>query len=162
MGWLTRKLDTLMAAAFAGTAGAVVSQLQEFIQQYLQRIGGHLDEAQRNYQTVLESERYREMAQQTRDILINDALGRVQEIQASHDAIANAGFMAKPFVFLTHMDRIIATRTLENFTPALPVDVESLIYAAIGLVVGFVIYELLKLPFALMFRGKSKDRTART
>ena len=154
MGWITRKLDTLVAAVFAGTAGASVSQLQEFIQQYLQRIGGHLDEAQRNYQTILESDRYREMAQQTRDILLNDALGRVQEIQASHDAIANAGFMARPYVFLVNMDRTIAARTLENFTPALPVDVESLIYAAIGLVVGFAVYELLKLPFALMFRRK--------
>ncbi len=159
MAWITRKLDTLVAAAFAGTAGASVSQLEEFVQQYLQRIGGHLDEAQRNYQTILDGERYRDMAQQTREILLGDAAARVHEIQSAYNAISEAGFMGKPVAFLAHMDQTIALRTIENFTPALPITVESLIYAGIGLVLGFVVYELIKLPFSLLFRGDRKSRS---
>jgi len=154
MGWLVRKLDMLGGAVFAGTAGAATSQLQAFIGQYLQRLGGHLDEAVRNYETILGSDRYQSIAPQTRDLILGDAQARVEEIRTVHDAILNAGLFTKPFVFLSRLDTGIAERTLEHFTPALPLDVEGLVYSAMGLLTGFVVYELIKLPFGLAFRKR--------
>jgi len=154
MRWLLGKVDTLTGAVFTGAAGAALSQLSAFIQQYLQRLGGHLDEARRNYDLLLGAERYRQLDQAAREILANDALARVNEIQGAHDAIVNAGLFARPFVFLRHLDTDVAERTLAQFKPALPVDTEGLVYAGLGLVLGLALYELLKLPFAAAFRHR--------
>lgn len=156
MGWLLRKLDTIGGAVFAGVAGAAVSQFQAYVQQYVQRLGGHLDEAQRIVETIQNSERYRTMAATARDLILADARARVDEIRAALDAIDGAGMLAKPFVFVAHIDTEIAARTLDNFSPALPVDAASLIYAGMGLIVGLVLWGIVKAPFALVFRGHKR------
>lgn len=160
MGWLLRKLDTIGGAVFAGVAGAAVSQLQAFIQQYVQRLGGHLDEAQRNVDTLLNSDRYQAMAADARDLIVADARARVDEIRSALDAIDGAGLFAKPFAFLAHLDAGVAARTLESFAPALPVDAASLIYAGMGLIAGLVLWALVKAPFALVFRRRRKGGEA--
>lgn len=162
MGWLMRKLDTLGGAVFAGVAGAAVSQFQAFVQQYVQRLGGHLDEAQRVYETIQNSERYRALAAEARDVLLTDAHARVEEIRAALDALDRAGLFAKPFVFIAHFDPGIASRTLESFSPALPVDMASLVYAGMGLIAGLVLWGIVKAPFALIFRRRRKERKAGT
>jgi uncharacterized protein YacL len=48
------------------------------------------------------------------------------------------------------MDRTIAEATLANFTPALPLDTASLVYALIGIIIGLLLYELVKLPLRLL------------
>lgn len=156
MGWLLRKLDMLIGGAIAGTAGAAASQLQAFILQYLQRLGGHVDEARRAYDTVLHGQRYQDMAAPARDLIARDALERVNELQAAHDAIQGAGLVAKPFVFARHVDMAIAQRTWEAFTPALPIDAGGLIYAGMGLIAGLVLYEIAKAPLAL---GRRREKT---
>jgi Protein of unknown function (DUF2937) len=158
MRWFIRKLDSLIGAAFAGTWGAVVSQFQAFVHQYLQRLGGHIDEANRNYQIILDSDRYREMDAVTRDVITGDALARVKELKSVYDAITDADIFTRPYEFLVHVDSVIAERTFESFEPALPVDLESLIYAGVGLVLGFIVFEIIKAPLALLFRGKPRER----
>lgn len=160
MGWLLRKLDMLGGAVFAGTAGAATSQLQAFIQQYLQRLGGHLDEARRNYETILNSDRYQAIDAQTRDLIVNDALARVREIRNVHDAILSADIFSKPFAFLTNLDPDVAHRTLEHFTPALPLDMEGIVYSGMGLIIGFIAYEIVKVPFSFLGRKKRRGKSA--
>jgi hypothetical protein len=55
------------------------------------------------------------------------------------------------------MDRAIAEATLTNFNPSLPLDSASLVYSLIGIMLGWLIYELIKLPFAVLGR---RHRTA--
>lgn len=159
--WLFRKLDSLVGAAFAGTWGAVVSQFQAFVHQYLQRLGGHIDEAKRNYALILDSDRYRQMDTASRDIIADDARARVDELQSAFDAVTGADLLTRPYEFLVNVDSAIAERTLENFKPAVPVDLESLIYAGAGLVLGFVFFELIKAPFAILLRGARRKKTPR-
>ncbi|MGB0514818.1 MAG: DUF2937 family protein, partial [Wenzhouxiangellaceae bacterium] len=47
MSWLTRRLDHLGSAAFGGAGGLSLSQAPAFTNAYLQRLGGHIDEARR-------------------------------------------------------------------------------------------------------------------
>lgn len=152
MAWLLRKLDTLTGAVVAGTAGAAASQLQAFIGQYLQRLGGHIDEARRTCDTILHGERYLAMAAPARQLLAQDALVRLDDLQGAHDAIQGAGLLGKPFAFVAHIDLEIARRTAENFTPALPLDLAGLTYAGMGLIAGLILYEIVKAPFAAMGR----------
>ena len=160
MAWLLRKLDTLGGAVVAGTGGAATSQLQAFIGQYLQRLGGHIDEARRTYDTILTGDHYRQMAEAARQAIAQDALARVNDLEGARNAIQGAGLLTKPFVFAAHLDLGVARGTWEAFTPALPVDLAGLVYTAMGLVAGLILYEIVKAPLGAMGRRR-KARPAR-
>ncbi len=160
MGWLLRKVDMLGGAVIGGGAGAAASQLQAFMVQYLQRLGGHLDEAQRALDAIGQGERYRQMDGATREMIAGDALARVNELRAAHEAILQGDLMSRPFAFFRHLDLAIAERTWEGFTPALPLDTAGLVYAGTGLLLGLILYELVKAALALPFRRRRGERAA--
>jgi len=136
--------------------GAVLfSQLPEFIQQYLQRLGGHLDEARRQL------EQFRAVAAQsdlTLDQLIARNLGsgeptvarlgrviqatteRVDALAAADAAIRQASMLSRPFVFLRHLDFSIVHATWTIFKPAVPTTVEGLFYSACGVLLALAFY----------------------
>ena len=51
-------------------------------------------------------------------------------------------------------DRDIASATADAFTPAMPLDPNSLIYAVIGLALGWAIWELLQWPVKARVRKR--------
>lgn len=159
MGWFRRKLDTLGGAVCAAIAGAAASQLDAFVQQYLQRLGGHLDEARRHYESVLAPDRYRGMDPAARHLLIDDAQARFEQIRNAFRSLAEAGMLSRPVVFLADLDMEIAARTLEQFRPALPADLTGLVYAGAGLILGLIVYELIKWPFAIFKRERAGRRS---
>ena len=161
MGWFARKLDSLIGAVMAGVCGAAASQLDIFIQQYLQRLGGHMDEAQRTYAAMLDGDRYRDFAPAARQVLIEDARARVEEIQLAFHAIAEADLFHRPFAFLAQLDGTIAARTFEQFRPALPLDPAGLVFAGTGLVLGLLVYELIKAPITIaLWRRRKRNALA--
>ena len=156
MSWLTRKIDSLAGAVFAGVFGASASQFDIFVQQYLQRLGGHVDEAQRALTNILEGERYRDFAPASRQVLLDDAQQRVEELQGAVQAIAHSELFTRPFTFFAHVDREIAARTFEQFRPALPLDLAGLVFTAYGVLLGLIVYEMIKAPFAVaLWRRRS-------
>ena len=137
--------------------GAVgLSQAPEFFQQYLQRLGGHLDEARRllsNYETLARQSgiTVRELIEVNRaqadqrivkqgDILA-DLVTRVESLAAAETALREASVWDRPFVFLAHVDSSIAARTWEVFKPAVPVTAEGFVYAAVGMVLALALYQ---------------------
>ncbi len=124
---LGRRIDRLIAAGLATLAGGAGSQLIAFVQQYQQRLGGHLDEALLFQQRILAL-----AGGDGGERLVEAAAARVAELQRAADAIAGAGPFAKPFVVLGHLDRAIAAGTLKDFQPALALDSASLGYTAAG------------------------------
>ena len=119
-----------LAVGLAAILGAALfSQLPEFFQQYLQRLGGHLDEARR--------------LQESTPALA----GRVTELAAAHDSLVAATVWSRPYAFASHLQPDIAANTLGIFHPALPLPFEGLAYAAIGMVVGVGILRIVTWPF---------------
>lgn len=131
-GVLDRVLCVLGTIAF--------SQIPEFMQQYLQRLGGHLNEARRQLA------QFRNVAEQsgiTLDRLITQtgtnadpavarlggvmtgAIDRVDELQAAQQAIVDASIWERPFVYLRNLDPEIARATWAVFKPAVPTTVEG-------------------------------------
>ena len=149
MGWLARKLDSIVGAVFAAVGGTSFSQLQAFMHQYLQRLGGHFDEAQRHLTEVSQGDRYQGLGGPARQSLIEAAQRRVTDIQAAYDALRGADPLVKPFAFARHIDPDLALRVLPDFQPSIPIDTASLVYAGAGFVLGLLAYEILKLPFSL-------------
>lgn len=134
MSWLARKLDTLTGAVFAALGGMSATQLPAFIHQYLQRLGGHLDEARRGVANL-----------------------RLAELQSAYDALREADAVYQPFIFFSHLDIEIAQRVLADFHPALPFDTVGVIYGAAGLLAGLAVYEIFKLPFKMIFSGRARN-----
>jgi hypothetical protein len=158
-------------------AGAVLfSQAPEFMQQYLQRLEGHLDEAR------LAVDRFRDAAAQSGMTLgqleatagqnpnpaigrlgavVHESLARVDTLAASDAALRGASAVTRPFVFLAHADWGIARATLSIYRPAVPTTLEGAAYAAIGIVFMVGLYHLgVKRPIARHLRRRAEARTA--
>jgi hypothetical protein len=151
--WLDRIVDRILAVAGA----LVFSQAPEFFQQYLQRLGGHLDEARR---TLAQFERTAAEAGLTLDRFITQtstnydqavaklaqvmtaAVERVQHLDAAFTALRDASVWTRPFAFLRHLDGAIAHATWTDYKPAVPTTAEGFIYAAAGMLVFLGIYHL--------------------
>jgi hypothetical protein len=169
-----RLLDRLLCVG-----GAVLfSQLPEFMQQYLQRLEGHLDEARH----VLD--RFKDAAARSGMSLdqlisgtaqnpdpsmgrlgavVREAVSRVNDLSAADDALRHASIWAKPFVFLAHMDRGIARATLAIYKPAVPTTAEGLVYAGFGIVFILSLYHLaVRGPIARRLRMRAAGRAAAT
>ncbi|MFH1499970.1 MAG: DUF2937 family protein [Verrucomicrobiota bacterium] len=137
-------------------AGAVAfSQFPEFIQQYLQRLGGHLDEARRQVakftetaaQSNLSLPQFIDRTAANGDTAVaklggvmQEAVDRVNELSFANAAIHDASLWERPFVFLRHVDPEIASATWSIYQPAVPTTVEGLIYALMGVVVTLCLY----------------------
>jgi len=149
----------------------MASQFPEYAQQYTQRLGGAVDE--------LRSITARFDAQATAAGLTRDQA--IAHYAASPDSFLKeqGGSMTKTFARyqqlttllaevrgdgpidrLRHLpdyfDTDIGARTLDDFKPAVPATEEGLLYALVGLIVGYALtsalWSLLMLPFRLLFR----------
>jgi len=148
MRWALRKIDSLVGTVVAATTGLLASQLLAFIHAYQQRLGGHLDEARRA-QTEL-------LAQHVAPAVGNEpfrarmtelAQARVDALDSAYRAIDQAGAFTRPFAFFSHLDQQIAVSTARVFHPAIPFDMPSLAFGAAGMILGWMLWELVKAPF---------------
>ncbi len=159
--------------------GAVLfSQAPEFMQQYLQRLGGHLDEARfqlQQFQSAaaqsgLTLERLISQTAANADPAVNrlggvmtSAVVRVDSLEAAQSAIQHASLWTRPFVFLRHLDPAIAQATWGIFKPAVPTTTEGLVYALLGMLVLTGLYHFgLKYPLACLARGRARRKAGRT
>ncbi|HKB92475.1 MAG TPA: DUF2937 family protein [Opitutaceae bacterium] len=164
-------LDRLLCVS-----GAILfSQLPEFIQQYLQRLGGHLDEARRQLaqfegvarQSNLTLDQFIEKTSANTEPsvarlgeVMHQTVLRVQDLTSSEIAIRNASLFARPFVFLQHMDGSIAHATWSVFQPAVPTTIEGLLYAGIGVILMLGVYHGgVKFPLQHAFRKRTLQRS---
>jgi len=158
-------------------AGAVLfSQAPEFMQQYLQRLEGHLDEAR------LAVDKFRDAAAQagmTLDQLVasaaqnpdpamgklggvvHGAVARVDTLAAADAALRGASLLSRPFVFLSHADWGIARATLSIYRPAVPTTAEGLAYSALGIIFILGLYHLgVRRPIVRHLRRREAARLA--
>ena len=169
--------EGLLDRALCVIGTVIFSQIPEFMQQYLQRLGGHLDEARRQLQQFHQTA---EQSGLTLDRLIGqttanadpavaklggvmtEAMTRVDTLASAQAAIHDASLWTRPFVFLRHMDPAIAHATWSIFKPAVPTTLEGLVYALSGMLVLLGLYHLgIKLPVSRAWARRSARKTAR-
>jgi Protein of unknown function (DUF2937) len=156
--------------------GAVLfSQIPEFIQQYLQRLGGHLDEARRqlghfqeiatNAGLTLDGLMARSQGSPEPTViqlgrLIRDTASRVDALAAAEAGIRSASLFSRPLVFLRHLDLSITRATWAVFKPAVPTTVEGLVYAGLGVLLMLALYYGgVKYPVRRAWRRRTERRT---
>jgi len=156
MSWVTRKCDNLGSAVSGAGGGMGLSQAPAFTQAYLQRLGGHLDEARRTLELVERGILVPELTDIEREQAARGFADRVAELEATYSAIADASPLLQPVLMLRHSDSEIAQRAWEAFTPAVPVDAPSLIWTGLGVILALLVYELVKSPAAIVRRRRRK------
>jgi hypothetical protein len=156
--------DSLLDRALCVIGAVAFSQIPEFMQQYLQRLGGHLDEARRQ---LLQFQQAAAHSGLTLDRLIgqtaanadpavsklggvmSEAMDRVAALETAQSAIQNASLWSRPFIFVQKVDPAIAHATWTIFKPAVPTTAEGLVYALIGMLVLIAVYHLgIRYPIA--------------
>ncbi len=162
-----RFVDSLADRICAVFGAAAFAQFPAYLAQYLQRLGGHRDEAARNV------EKYREIAAET-GMTIQEYAGRLASsgdevimktgrkiagdidrldaLSRALQELQEAPAFKKFFLFLKNMDFDIARAAWGDFTPGLPLTPEGAAYAAAGVVAGMLLYFIVKKLFLLIAR----------
>ena len=166
--------DGLMDRILCVLGAVVCSQLPEFIQQYLQRLGGHLDEARRQLaqfqevaaqsgvtleQLIAKTRASVEPAVAQLATVMRETVERVDALASAESALRNASILTRPFVFLRHIDLSIAHATAAIFRPAVPTTPEGLVYAALGMLLALGLYHgVVKYPVRRLQRRRAVNR----
>ena len=154
MRWTLRKCDALLGTFLAAVAGVAFAQLPAFIQQYLQRLGGHVDEAQLSLVQITTNASVRTLDAPARQVLTVSLEQRVSALESGEQAISGASASVRPFIFMRELDTDIAMATLRAFEPAVPLSSAGLIYGLAGIGAGWLLYELLKVSAGLVVRRR--------
>lgn len=167
--------DSLIDRLLCVFGAILFSQGPEFMQQYLQRLGGHLEEARRHLATFqqtatqagLSLDRFIAQTAANADPAVaklggvmTGAADRVASLQSAHDALLHSALWERPFVFTRHLDLGIARATGLVYQPAVPTTAEGLVYALAGMLALLVLYHFgFKRVIALFGRRGSAQPT---
>ncbi|MEQ9489636.1 MAG: DUF2937 family protein [Alphaproteobacteria bacterium] len=138
----------------SGLVGAVLlSQFPAFHQQYMQRLGGHIDELRLSVAALDERaenaglDRYayiRRLTGNTDPIVVTegDALaamvGRYVDLSASMERLSSLPAHYRAGALLLELDRKIGLATLRAFQPALPLTLNGVGHALAGFFIGYL------------------------
>ena len=139
-------------AAILGAAGS--AQFPEFFQQYLQRLGGRLDQTHDDLARLLADvqelgltlEAYLQelmasgstAAKQTAEREL-ERIDQAERLEQAYYALREAAPWEKPLAFVENFDTQIAEDTLQAFAPAMPATTEGLVYAGVGMLIGLIL-----------------------
>lgn len=141
----------------AALGAAVFAQFPAFYQQYLQRLGGRLDQARLDVARIAQDAAIlgRSVQAYVEELLASgteaarlaarrelERLEGADQLQSAYAALRDASPLERPIAFLQHLDGTLARDTLQVFQPAVPVTLEGLLYGAAGLVAGLLLLSL--------------------
>jgi hypothetical protein len=159
--WVARKVDSFLAAAVIAVAAIVASQGQVFMTQYMRHLGSQLDAARAQVTAVETGLRYKLMSDTVRGEIEKDTRNRAHALQSEYDAVAKTNIFARPSALARNGDPTLMRGTWHEFVPGLPLTPEDIAYMAVGMVAGFVLYEVIKLPFLFLLREPRRRKFRR-
>lgn len=142
--YITRKADNVGAAVSGLAGGLALGQFPQYLAQYLQRLGGHIDQA----------------ASSATEFNVPELAQRATEMKTGLEHIVNASTLGKLGEFAQHINLEVAKRTLEHYTPGMTFNQEGLLYAGVGAAAALVCYELAKGVIGYALGGKSEPAQA--
>ncbi|MBW3012653.1 DUF2937 family protein [Candidatus Woesearchaeota archaeon] len=131
--YVGKKVDMIGAAASSISSGLALGQFPQYIAQYVQRLGGHIDEA-----------RYA-----SQEFNVPELAERASRLQHGLEAITTSSSFGKLFAFIQHVDIGIAKKVLSAYTPGMAMDTEGLMYCGAGALTGLGLYEVGKFGVAV-------------
>ncbi len=167
-----RFLNGLLDRAFALLGALLLAQFPQFYGQYLQRLGGHIDELRRTVEVYEQAaatlgislEQYIEehLAAESEVIIssgkvISNLVDRLWQMEASFQALIQATPFTRWLIFLREADWAVVRQCLNRFTPGVPTTAEGLAYAGAGLLLGWGVYALCKTLITTAFKREKAE-----
>ena len=156
MSWLSRRLDHLGSAGFGAAGGLGLSQAPAFVQAYLQRLGGHIDEARRTVEGMQSGKLLPWLDDAARSLGAAELNARLVELEALRERLLEAPPWWRPARLLRDADWSIAGRAMQDFVPAVPLDPASLLWTVAGVVIATLAWETLGIPRWYIQRRRSR------
>ena len=145
----------ILYGLIATISGLGSAQFPAFFLQYLQRLGGRLDQVRADVERLRQDaaktgyslETYiRELGSSDNPIAQAAAqreaerLENLAALSQAYDSLSAANSWERPALFARHFDRAVAEDTLTIFQPALQLTPEAAIYAGFGIVLGLILF----------------------
>lgn len=142
----------IVAGAFIG------SQIPQFMQQYTQRLAGNVEALQKligqlNHMASLSQktlEKYIQKFKISEDPdfvqqgdFMQGILNRWEELHEALVHLNQSSIWVRPYYFLKDLQADIAHSTISSFHPGLSLTLEGLCYAGIGMILGWIFYQIL-------------------
>ncbi len=152
MSWMLQKLDVFLAGVVIAAAGIFASQSQIFAVQYIRHADVQLVEARAHLEDVQGGLRFRTMGDQVRGELEAEAKAQVAKLEGAGARVRDANFLIRPLVMYRQGEPSLIDATHRDFVPALPKSAGLIAFTILGMLIGFAIYEAIKLPLAVLAR----------
>ncbi len=154
----------------AGLVLAVVlSQAPEFVQQYRQRLGGAIDalapivsafdalsrdEGLSRAEALARLERNPDTLAVGQTRITADAIERYDALRRQQAELSTAAGFERLVIFGRGLDPTLASRTFEDFRPAVPATVEGAFHAGGGFVLGYGLAAVIARGCTALFRRR--------
>lgn len=141
----------------SGLLGAgLFSQFPAFYDQYVQSLGGRLDQARLHAARIAAAAReqglsvdaYLRHFAENSDTAVRPqaevmaaALADTERLGTALQVLTHAHLGARPLALLRHMDPDVAAATAERFAPAAPLGLEGVIYAGLGALLALALFQ---------------------
>ncbi|HKL53835.1 MAG TPA: DUF2937 family protein [Wenzhouxiangellaceae bacterium] len=158
MKWLARRLDHLGSATAGGAGGLGFSQAPAFTHAYLQRLGGHIDEARRTIDKLATGDILPWLGGESREQAVAELSLRLSELERFQQVLLDSPALLRPLTLMRHADWSIARGAAEAFVPAIPVDPASIVWTLTGVILAALAWDATKIPF--WAAGKMRARRA--
>jgi len=144
---MIRLLGRTLVGIAAVIGALLASQFPEFAQQYRQRLGGALDEAQHIVSdfdaSIAEAGLTRQQAldryNQSDDILLRNqgthterSIDRYNQLLMQRTRLAEASPYGRPIIVLSYPDTRLIKGTWDDYEPSVPVTADGLVWGALG------------------------------
>lgn len=159
-------VDAFCSRVSAALGALILVQFPNFVVNYLQRLGGHIDELKRmldqynqaaamtgktfeQYVILHKTSNVPEIAQTGR--IIESSAERYLALKSALDEISQSPSLLKFFAFLKNADYEIFKSTLVNYTPGFSFNTECIFYALAGLAAAAFAYFIIKIMLKTLF-----------
>jgi hypothetical protein len=161
--WISALLDRI----FVVMGAFIFSQIPIFMQQYRMQLTGHVAELRLQVglmqQVALSTgktlEQFIQKFTQSSDAdfagqgeIMNGMVSRLQTLSDGLTALNTASVFTRPYEFLIHYQPDIGKATLEIFEMGIAFTYEGLVYALIGIIVGYFLYHIIRSLFSKVKR----------
>ena len=157
----------LLNLLFAIAGAVLLSQLPAFSDQYLQRLGGRLDQARFDVYRIAQAAEAENMSltayihtftasdqspHRRQGRIMQEQITQLARLERAFGALRAAGDITRPIVFLRYAETEMVASTLSDFSPGLPLSAAGFGYAMIGALGGLAVRLGLGRVFALIHR----------
>jgi len=151
-------IDNLFDRLFIVAGAFIGSQIHQFMQQYTQRLAGHVEALQKLISQLHQManlsqknlDQYIQKFKESPDVdfsrqgdFMQVIFNRWEDLNLTLEQLTTTSFWLHPYYFFKNFQSDIASSTLHAFSPGLNLTIEGFSYAALGMIVGWASYKLI-------------------